>query len=162
MCTRSRNTCSRDSATNTVRSLTSQGAISPALSTRGQSRPLALEQCSHECASTSQTHLTQVLHGSEQATKEENTCRFAFTTDSSSSKGETLNERIPRCTQKNQNVRSIVPYLASTDGQNPIITDSVFTASCPTLHPLIDITQSSTTRMINTVPRLAFIDHRTQ
>ena len=46
VCTRdTTNTCSRDSATNTVRSLTSQGAISPAVSTRGQSRPLALEQC---------------------------------------------------------------------------------------------------------------------
>ena len=49
VCTRPNNTCSRRlPQQNTVRSVTSQGAILPAVSTRGQSRPLALEQCGYE------------------------------------------------------------------------------------------------------------------
>ena len=52
--------------THKVRSLTSQGATFPVVSTRGQSRPLALQNNVATSEHASKTETTQVRHGSEQ------------------------------------------------------------------------------------------------
>ena len=66
--------------THKVRSLSSQGAISPAVSTRGQSRPLALRNNVATSEHASQTETTQVKHGSEQMNRKDRyACWFACT-----------------------------------------------------------------------------------
>ena len=97
------------------------------------------------------THLTQVLHGSEQTTRKKKcTCRFAFTTDPFTERSQNVpylaSVDRPNPTHHRQSVRSIVPYLASTVRKNPLIDNPDVSTSCCVFHPLINRTQSSTNR----------------
>ena len=86
------------------------------------------------------THLTQVLHGSEQATKEEKYVQVHIHNRQQQQQREALIERILRCN----------PYKVR-----------MFEASCRALHPVIDRAQSPDRVSKHNVPYLASADRRT-